>query len=243
MSLSYQSERVFFHMIDSDAQRQALCGAFPGLNAGEPSFLREFFDSAIMARVSRGQYIFREGDECSHLALLISGSVRVYKLGESGREITLYRIAASESCILTASCIMSGTPFPALAVAESDLQAALVPAAMVCQWMGRSEAWRQLIFGMISRRFADVISVLEEVTFQRMDNRIAAYLLSQLKAHDRTIETTHQQIAAELGTSREVVSRILGSFESQGMISRYRGKINVLDPEKLENKVRTRLTV
>jgi CRP/FNR family transcriptional regulator len=230
-------------MIDTDSQRQAIRGAFPVLDGGEPSFLREFFDTAIMARVPKGKYIFREGDECSHLALLISGRVRVYKIAESGREITLYRIAASESCILTVSCIMSGIPFPALAVAETDLQAALVPAAPVCQWMGQSEAWRKLIFGMISQRFSDVLSVLEEVTFQRMDSRIAAYLLSQLKTHGRSIEITHQQIAAELGTSREVVSRILGNFESQGMISRYRGKINVLDRVKLENKVGMRLSV
>lgn len=227
-------------MIDNNSQQLMVCKKFPVLSAGEQAFIEHFFKSGSIARIPARQYICREGDECSHLALLISGRVRVYKLAENGKEITLYRIKPGDSCVLTASCIMSEVNFPALAVAETDLEAVLVPAMWVRSWMGTSEVWRRLVFGLISKRLADVISVLENVAFQRMDVRIAAYLLGQPRSRRDEVETTHQIVAAELGTSREVVSRILKDFEAKGLIYRSRGMIRILNLAALGRKAENR---
>lgn len=233
-NLKKSNDYLSKNMIDDKSLRHRIRDGFPILDADGPAFLERFYRSAMMGRLSVGRYICREGEECSSLGLLISGRVRVFKLAENGREITLYRIEAGDSCVLTAACIMSKTRFPALAIAETDVEVVLVPGKLVCRWMGSSEGWRQLIFGLISRRLADVISVLEEVAFHRMDERIAVYLLAQPRSGNAEIETTHQVIAAELGTSREVISRILKYFETEGWILGSRGRITVLDPRALQ---------
>lgn len=223
-------------MIDNLFLRRKVCQLFPAITLNEPDFQLNLFHLAVPHRIPAGQSINHQGDPCSHLGLLISGVVRVYKLAETGREITLYRITAGESCVLTASCIMSGTPFPAEAIAETDLEAIAVSAQQVRTWMGASNAWRSFIFSLVSQRLADMISVVEEVAFRRMDVRIATHLLVQPITQSGEIETTHQRIATELGTCREVVSRILKDFEAQGMIARSRGKIHMLDHDRLATK-------
>jgi CRP/FNR family transcriptional regulator len=173
---------------------------------------------------------------CVHLALIVSGVARVYKLGESGREITLYRIGAGESCILTASCIVSGSPFPAFAVCEDEIEALVIHPVKVQQWTDEYSAWRNYLFDLISDRLGDVISVIEEIAFRRVDRRLADYLLQAGGENSGHINITHQAIASDLGTSREVVSRILKEFEHQGLISLARGQLRIIDSSGLANK-------
>jgi CRP/FNR family transcriptional regulator len=164
--------------------------------------------------------------------LLISGVVRVYKIGETGREITLYRFGLGESCILTANAILSEKTFPAVATVERDAEAVMVPAVSFRAWVGHSDIWRGFVFDLLSQRLASVMAVVDEVAFRRMDTRVAALLL---KAGGRAnpIHLTHQEIAAELGSSREVISRILEDFAGQGLIHPGRGTLQVLDFEAL----------
>jgi CRP/FNR family transcriptional regulator len=225
-------------MIDNLSLRRKLCELFPVIEQANPEFRRNLYNFSVARCLALGQYINHEGDSCSHLGLLISGTVRVYKLAETGREITLYRLTPGESCVLTASCIMTGVRFPAVAVSETDLEAILVPAQQVRAWMGESEAWRSFIFSLVSQRLADIISVIEEVAFRRMDARIATYLLAQPTTQSGEIETTHHEIATELGTCREVVSRILKDFEAQGMVGRSRGKIHIVDRDRLVKRLK-----
>ena len=184
--------------------------------------------AAVPASLEAGAMVCREGDQCGALALLISGAARVFKLAESGREITLYRIEPGECCILTASCILSARRFPAHAVVERELDAVLVPAAQVRHWMAESATWRNFLWNLLAERLAEVIGLVEEVAFRRMDRRLAAHLANQVSA-DATLHATHQQIAAELGTSREVVSRILKDFEQRGWLQLARGSILLND--------------
>ena len=159
-----------------------------------------------------GKFICLEGDFCQHLPLVFSGSVRVYKIGETGREITLYHLGKGDSCIMTASCIMSQKEFPAFAITETEVEAFTIPAHNLRQWVEHNPIWQNYIFGLFSQRLANVIEIVEEVAFGRMDCRIALFLL---KIGDRQLDTisiTHEEIAQELGTSREVVSRILKTF-------------------------------
>lgn len=218
-------------------QIQRITDSFPFLRQGDGEFRRRFFQSATVIRLEKGTTICHEGTQCSALSLVLSGSARVFKLSESGREITLYRIGPGGSCILTASCIVNGQPFPALAVSEQALEAVAVPARDVRCWMDESPALRSYLFGLISERLGDVIAVVEEVAFKRVDRRVSGFLLTRAAmTADRLVKATHQEIASDLGTSREVVSRILKDLESQGCIALNRGVIQVTDVQSLQAK-------
>ncbi len=199
---------------------------------------KEFLNEAIPIQLRKGDYICQQDNDCTHLALLMSGTVRIYKLAETGREITLYRIEAGQSCILTASCIQSNNPFPAFAVCDDSIEAILIPSHCLQKWLAESTTWRHYIFGLISQRMSSVISLVEEVAFRKLDQRIARLLIQyQNKSASSNINVTHQKIALELGTSREVVSRILMDFQSLGLVRLVRGSITVLNHEEMKNKV------
>lgn len=206
------------------------------LDQGDDLFKGDFFARASIARLPKGQHVCHEGSDCSHLAILLNGTARVYKLGENGKEITLYRVGPGESCILTASCILSDTPFPAFAICETDVEAALIPAGDARRWLAESTAWRDYIFGLVATRLTNIISVVEDVVFRRMDRRIADHLCARLKKSGHRLLVTHQEIASELGTSREVVSRILKEFEQEGLIRVTRGSIDLLDLPGLQRR-------
>ncbi len=207
--------------------------ALPFLRNTSSEVAREFRQAAYYARIPAGKDIFVEGDSVQSIALMLSGKVRVYKIGENGREITLYRFGLGESCILTANAIMNHQRFPAVALVESDAEAVMVPAETFREWMRRYEEWRTFLFDLLSQRLAAVMGLVDEVVFHRMDARVAALLLRQAD-QGSIIQTTHQEIAAELGSSREVISRILEGFESAGLISSSRGQVEILDAPELE---------
>lgn len=211
---------------------------FPFLKNAPGEVKQQLLQHAVVKQVPAGEIICWEGDRCSQLALILSGSVRVYKVGENGREITLYRIEENESCILTASCILSQTRFPAIAVVESPVQAVLIPAPILRDWVERYEVWRDYVFGLLSRRLSTVIATVEEVAFRRVDARIAEFLAS-LTEKQVELRITHQEIAFELGTAREVVSRILKDFEQEKIIALSRGAITILNRPALLDKANT----
>jgi CRP/FNR family transcriptional regulator len=209
--------------------------ALPMLRNADANLIREFQDTAFIAKIPTGKDVFVEGDEADAIALLISGVVRVYKIGETGREITLYRFGHGESCILTANAILSQKSFPAIATVEHDAEAVMIPADKFRDWVKRYDLWREFVFDLLSDRLSIVMAVVDEVVFQRMDRRVASLLLSKSKG-DRSIQATHQEIAAELGSSREVISRILEDFSDEGLIESSRGTITILDFEKLSSR-------
>jgi CRP/FNR family transcriptional regulator len=154
-------------------------------------------------------------------------------VGETGHEITLYRFGNGESCILTANAILSQKNFPAIATVEKEAEAVMIPADAFRDWVKRYDLWRGFVFDLLSNRLSSVMAIVEEVAFRRMDARLATFLLERSRRAD-SIYITHQEIAAELGTSREVISRILEDFSAGGMISASRGVIRVLDRETLQ---------
>ncbi len=220
-------------MLDS-AQLSAFNRHFPNIAAD--AWLRERITTATAAvELERGCNICYEGDECHHLALVVSGAARVFKLAESGREITLYRVEPGECCILTASCMLSGERFPANATVETELEAVLIPQRQVTAWMGESAVWRQFLWKLLAERLGDVISLVEEVAFRRMDERLGEYLADHAEHHGSVLQATHQKIAADLGTSREVVSRMLKDFEQRGLLQLSRGRIELGDADALHS--------
>jgi CRP/FNR family transcriptional regulator len=206
--------------------------ALPFLRGAEPQLLQDFQHTAFLARIPAGKDVFVEGDRVHAIALLVSGVVRVYQIGETGREITLYRFGLGQSCILTANAILNQQTFPAIATVERDAEAIMVPADAFREWVRRYDVWRSFLFELLSQRLVSVMAIVEEVAFRRMDTRLAAFLLERSRLAG-PLRMTHQEVAAELGSAREVISRILEDFASQGLIRVSRGLIEVVDPDQL----------
>jgi CRP/FNR family transcriptional regulator, anaerobic regulatory protein len=219
----------------TDQQLKRISLALPVLQDADARLVGEFQQVAFLARIPAGQDVFLEGDRVDAIALLISGVVRVYKIGETGREITLYRFGNGESCILTANAIMSQKTFPAIATVEKEAEAVMIPADIFREWVKRYDPWREFVFDLLSERLSTVMAVVEEVVFQRMDRRVAFWLLNQSRSL-APIRTTHQEIAAELGSSREVISRILEDFSQKGWVEVGRGTVEILDKDGLESR-------
>ena len=214
-----------------------LTRALPPLQRADPPLIREFAQAARLARIPAGQDVFVEGDAVESIAFVISGVVRVYKIGETGREITLYRFGLGESCVLTANAILSRQSFPAIATVEQAAEVVLVPAEVFRDWVRRSDAWRDFVFELLSQRLASLMAVVNEVAFRRLDVRLAAFLLARSRQAN-PVRLTHQAIAAELGSSREVISRVLEDLAQEGLVQPARGQITVLDPAALETRAR-----
>jgi len=208
---------------------------FPFFIQAPPEVKKEFEAAAQYKKIPAGTTVFWEGDRCQSLALLISGQVRVYKSGESGREITLYRFSRGEGCILTLSCIMSDTVFPAIAQVVEDTEAFIIPSAVVRDWINRHAIWRNFVCSLLAQRLAEVIATVEEIAFKRMDMRIAEFLTDKSKLVN-PVKITHQEIASELGSAREVISRILKDFEEEKIISLSRGVIQIENQQALIRK-------
>lgn len=207
---------------------QTVINELPFLCDAPKHVVDAFAAQTVRANIPAGTIVFTEGDACESISILVSGSVRVYKIGLTGREITLYRFTHGESCILTANCVLSEQQFPALARVEDNALAYIVPAAVFRAWVDTQAFWRNYVFGLLSQRLATVMAVVDEVAFRRMDARLAEFLIKRADAEGRLLRLTHQDIAAELGTSREVVSRILEDFAAAGSIKTARGVIEVV---------------
>ncbi len=210
------------------AQFQRLALTLPLLLRAPEAMVQDFQRAATVSRLPRGRDVLIVGVEVDSAVLLLSGVVRVYQIGASGREITLYRFGEGESCILTANAILSHQSFPAIASIEQDVEAVIIPANDFRAWMGKYEIWREFVFSLLMQRLSSVMAIVDEVTFRRMDARIASWLLE--KAQTRaSIHVTHQEIAAELGSSREVISRILEGFAARGFVRIERGTVYLDD--------------
>jgi len=151
----------------------------------------------------------------------------VYKIGETGREITLYRLYEGDSCILTASCIVSNSTFPAISVAETDVEVFSIPSVLFSAWIKKYDVWQKFIFNLVSERLSDIITVVEEIAFRNIDARIANRLSKLYEGNGHSIKITHLELASDIGSSREVISRILKDFEEKQIVTISRGSIKI----------------
>lgn len=219
-------------MLDPSQLQRARASLPPFLLADE-SLVREFQHAATFARIPAGHDVFLEGDRVDGIALLLSGVVRVYKISESGREITLYRFGLGQSCILSANAILSQNTFPAIAAVEQDAEAVIIPSDVFRDWVKRHDAWREFVFDLLSQRLSTLMAVVDEVAFRRMDARLASFLATRARVQN-PIRITHAEIASELGSSREVITRLLEDLSARGVVRVSRGQIEVLNEAALE---------
>lgn len=206
---------------------------FTGLAQLDPAVRETLLRQSNVVAVPGGTVIFGPGKAPEYLLLLLSGRVRVQQVSGGGREIVLYRVEAGESCVLTTACLLAHEDYTAEGIAETDVRAVALPRAVFDDLLARSAEFRSFIFTAYSRRITELFHVIEDIAFQRIDIRLAQRLLDLARGTDH-IKATHQQMAAELGTAREVVSRQLGEFHRRGWIAQSRGVIDLTDRAGLE---------
>ncbi|MCU7960858.1 MAG: Crp/Fnr family transcriptional regulator [gamma proteobacterium symbiont of Bathyaustriella thionipta] len=216
----------------TDSVIQRFSEIYPFHQQTDAKLLKQLVQISSYRQLEAGLTVCHDGASCDMLAFILKVRVRVFKTSESGREITLYHLSPGQSCILTASCILTDSRFPAQAQCDTQVDAVLIPAKQVKDWSAEWPTWRQYIFSLYADRLADIISTLVEVTFGRVDERLANKLLTLAGSADQ-VSTTHQQLACELGTSREVVSRLLKEFETAGLLRLQRGSIRLLNKPAL----------
>lgn len=204
---------------------------FPALAAIRDPAWRQAAASAQIMRVTPGYVLFRDGSPCKAWVLVAQGSILVRKVDKEGREIVLYRVEDCQSCMLTTTCLLGGLDYPAEGVAETAAELVVLPSEIFETAMAESEGFRRFVMRAIGRRIADLMALIEEVAFGRMDARLARLL--RRRAEGGELRITHQELASELGTAREVVSRVLKSFERNGWVRLGRGRIEVLDDRAL----------
>ena len=210
----------------------------PFFKNADDELINSFQKNHVTKTFTKGEFLTMEGDSCGYFPIVKSGIVRVYKLGENGQEFTLYRINPGESCILTISCILSNNQFPALAYIEEKCEVILVTSDTFNGWIEKYKLWNDYVFSYMSSILNKVISVVESLVFTRTDLRIADFLFKNSLKVGKELNITHQSIANELGTAREVVSRILKNLEKEKILEISRRKITIIDLAKLRTKIK-----
>jgi len=200
---------------------------FPFFEKLSDSFQQKLIQAAEFVSLPIGAHYFEEGNSCGGIALVGSGDIRVFKRAETGREITLYHVEGGATCILTASCILAQSKYPATAVVDSPTTAVSFPADLFRDWVAQNEVIRQFVFYTLASRMEGVMTLIEELTFRKLDERLLAFLKGKLIQNRATkkIKMTHEEIAIELGSAREVISRLLKDFERRGLLKQSRGII------------------
>jgi len=194
-----------------------------------PAPLRERLAAEAQAMtIPAGTVLFDELQPCQGFPFVLKGSIRVVKLAANGRELPLYKVLPGESCIITSSCLLGHAAYNARGITASETSLVLLPRALFDELLG-TNAFRDFVFHLFSERIAELMQLIEEVAFRKLDQRLANLLLGK----GRQLHTTHQHLADELGSVREMVSRLLKGFADQGLVQLGREQIEILDPAGL----------
>ena len=202
---------------------------FPTLAELPDPLAREVERQAQHMKAPAGALLFDAGMACQALPLVLEGRIKVSKRAENGREIRLYSVRPGELCIVTVSCLLGGDPYPATGVAETAVSALALPRALILRLVAEHPPFREMAFNLFAERLTGLMQLVEEVAFRKLDQRLAAWLLER----GTLIMVSHQAVADELGSVREIVSRLLKQFEEEGSVRLGRERIEVLAPAVL----------
>ena len=185
-------------------------------------------------KVKRGTVLHDGSPECMGMLLVRSGQIRAYILSAEGREVTICRFFEMDSCLFTAACVMPNMQFDVFIEAEKDCELWVIPACLFQNLMDESLPVANYARGLITGHFSDLMWLMEQIMWKSFDKRLAAFLLeeSNLEGSD-SLKITHEKIAAHMGTAREVVTRMLRYFQSEGMVKLTRGTVDIVDRKRL----------
>jgi len=209
--------------------RRLLLERFPVFRELPAPRLESLLAEAQLLKVPAGSVLFDASQPCRGFPLVLEGTVRVAKLAPNGREILLYRVEPGQGCILSGGCLLGHSDYTARGIAEQEVTLLSIPPAPFQELMLQAEPFRRFVFGMYGERLAEVMELVEEVAFRRLDERLAQLLVQR----GPVLEATHQKLADELGSVREIVSRLLRGFEERGWVKLERERITLLQPESL----------
>jgi CRP/FNR family transcriptional regulator len=214
------------------ALAQRIANAFPAL-ARSPAALARIAERGAFRAVPAGTEMFSEHSPCTGFPLVLSGSVRVVQRFPNGRELQLYRVKPGESCLLSGSCLLGRADYAASGQAETPVELVVVPPDEFRALVAQDDVFREHVFSLYGERLATLMQLVEAISWQKLDQRLAALLVGRLGAEKDTLQATHQALADELGSVREIVSRLLRSFEDRGWVELGRERITVRDRASL----------
>ena len=210
--------------------KQQLLTLFPAFRSMSEAAADEVMQVSPVKTAPAGTVLFTPGTPCRMFPLVLDGVVRVSRVGPKGRELPLYRVHAGESCILTASALLGDSNYPATGVVETELTAVAISNELFARLVTEFPEFRAFVFKLFAERVMDLMQLLEEVAFRKLDERLAALLVLR----GSPVRATHQQLADELGSVREMVSRLLRSFEERGWVRLRREQIELRDAAALQ---------
>jgi CRP/FNR family transcriptional regulator, anaerobic regulatory protein len=212
----------------------ALRKLFPALAAAAPATLTRIVEHGIHRKVPKGAILFDAHTPCGGYPLVLSGTIRVLQQYPNGREMPLYRVKPGESCLLSGGCLLGHTDYAATGIADTAVELLIVPAADFHALIASDEAFRTHVFALFGERMATLLSLVEAIANQKLDQRLAALLLAKADP----VRLTHQALADELGSVREIVSRLLRAFEDKGWVDLARERIRVTNRDALTTLAR-----
>ena len=216
-------------MNEIEATRSLLLARFPVFAQLPPARLDELLAAAPVRRLPAGSVLFEPNMPCEGFPLVLEGSVRVLKASPTGREIVLYRVSPGEACILSGGCLLGQNDYAARGLAESEVTLVKIPPSQFQELILQFPPFRRFVFDMYGARLAEVMELIDEVAFRKLDTRLARLLVQR----GPVVNATHQNLADELGSVRVFISRLLRSFEERGWVSLERERVSVIDPKSL----------
>lgn len=192
-----------------------------------------FYKETIIEKYSKNEIIYNPTNKCKGLLKILKGNIKVYMISEEGKEVTIYKLSQGDECTLSASCIMEEIMFDTFMKAEDDTEIMVTNILVLNQLMKKNIFLENYIYKKTVSKFSEVMWNVQDLLFTKLDKRLALFLLKQEKNNE--IFLTHEQIASNLGSAREVISRTLKRFQKESIIELSRGKITILDNKKLKN--------
>ena len=210
--------------------RENVLNLYPALAGLPVDLLASLLQSSM--KIPAGTEVFAEHQPCQGFPLLLAGSIKVVKQASSGREMVLYRVTPGGSCIISSSCLLGHSDYNARGIAETPLTLLALPVKTFASLMIESTLFRDFVFHLFAERISELMQLVEEVAFNRLDQRLAKLILAR---NQETLNMTHQQLADELGSVREIVSRLLKGFVAQGLVTLGREQLTITNRQGLQN--------
>ncbi len=214
----------------SEDTRSRILQRYPVLQELPATELDAILENARLLELAQGTVVFDENQSCQGFPLLLSGSLRVLKAAANGRELQLYRVMPGESCILTSSCLLGHSRYQARGISEEPVEILMLPAQVFHDLISRQVSFRSYVFQLFTERITSLMELVTAVAFHKLDQRLATLLADK----SGTIHITHQALADELGSAREIVSRLLKGFAEQGWLKLGREQITITDESALK---------
>jgi CRP/FNR family transcriptional regulator, anaerobic regulatory protein len=207
------------------ASAATLRALFPALADAAPASLARIIERGVQRKIPAGAILFDAHTPCAGFPLVLSGTIKVMQQYPNGRELPLYRVKPGESCLLSGSCLLSHTDYTATGIAETDVELLIVPPADFHALIATDEAFRNHVFRLFGERLGTLLTLVEAIAYQKLDQRLAALLLTK----GDVVQSTHQALADELGSVREIISRLLRMFEDKGWVDLGRERVRIVD--------------